>query len=179
MMDLYTTAARYLDAFQADMKRDFRLIPNAEYADRRFPLYAMLEIEENATLLMKNGKSVFSYEFCYFDVCEHLDEDAVRYYCGVLNDIAESYVPWTDPTHGFSMLSMVVLVDGAPDRALQKFIRKYKHEETRRRPKDGYGWCSCRLCVVDMTDGTCYTNRHGSALGSRTGAAARRVADSL
>lgn len=177
-MDLYSTATRYLDAFQADMKRDFRLIPNAEYADRRFPLYAMLELEETATLLRKNGKSVFSYEFCYFDVCEHLNEDTVSYYCSVLDDMAAKYVPWDEPTHGFSMLSMVVLVDGAPDRALQKRVRKYKHEETRKRPKDGYGWCSCRLCIVDMSDGNCYTNRHGSALGNRTSTTAKQIAGS-
>lgn len=177
-MDLYTTAARYLDAFQADMKRDFHLIQNAEYADRRFPLYASLEMEENATLLMKNGKSVFSYEFCYFDVCEQLDDAAIDDYCGILDDMAAKYVPWTEPTHGFSMLSMVVLVDGAPDRALQKRIRKYKHEETRKRPKDGYGWCSCRLCIVDLSDGSCYTNKHGSALGNRTSATAKQIAGS-
>ena len=174
-MELYPTAERYLDAFRADMQRDFHLIQNAEYGDRRFPLYALLEIEETATLLMKNGKSVLSYEFCYFDICKHLDADAVQAYCGVLDDMAARYVPWHDPAHGFSMVSMVVLTDHAPDRALQKAIRKYKHEETRKRPKDGYGWCSCRLCIVDMSTGMCYTNRHGSALGNRTGAAIKQL----
>lgn len=65
------------------------------------------------------------------------------------------------------MLSMVVLTAGAPDRATQKAIKKYKHEEKRKRPEDGYGWCSGRLCVVDLSDGTCWVNAHGRALANR------------
>lgn len=174
-MDFYTSAASYLDAFQSDMKQNFHLIQNAEYHDRRFPLYAILELEETATLISKNGKSVWSYEFCYFDACEHLDEDAVRYYCNVLDDMAANYVPWQEFSHSFSMVSMVVLADSAPDRNLLKLIRKYKHEEKRKPAKNGYGWCSCRLCIVDMSTGTCYTNKHGGALGNRTSNSIKKV----
>lgn len=174
-MDLSTQASVYLEAFQDDMRRNFHLIPNAEYGDRRFPLYGVMQIEETATLLQRNGKSAISYEFCYFDVCDQLDADAVAYYCGILEDMAARYVPWTERSHSFSMLSMVVLVNGAPDKALAKQIRKYKHEEKKKKPEDGYGWCSGRLCIVDMQTGTCYTNRHGSALGNRVKLTARRV----
>ncbi len=166
-MDFYARAAAYLDAFQADMKRDFHLIPNAEFGGRRFPLYGIFEFEDNSTLILRNGKCVRSYEFCYFDACEQLDEEALRDYCAVLDHMAAHYVPWRESSHGFSMLSMVVLTDGAPDRALQKLIRKYKHEEKRRREADGYGWCSARLCIVDMSAGTCYVNSHGRALANR------------
>lgn len=166
-MDFYTRAAEYLDAFQTDMKRDFHLIPNAEYGDRRFPLYGVFELEETSTVISKKGKSVFSYEFCYFDTCEHLDEDSVLHYCAILDDMAARYVPWTDRRHAFSMLSMVVLTDGAPDRGLQKRIRKFKHEEMRKRESEGFGWCSARLCIVDLSTGTCCTNSHGKALENR------------
>lgn len=166
-MEFYARAADFLDAFQADMQRDFHLIPNAEYGDRRFPLYALYENEDTTSLIMKGGKSVRSYEFCYFDTCEQLDEAAVQSYCAVLDDMAARYVPWSHRSHGYSMLSMVVLVDGAPDRAVQKCIRKYKHEETRKREEDGFGWCSARLCIVDMSTGTCYANRHGRTLANR------------
>lgn len=175
-MDLSTQASAYLEAFQEDMNRHFHLIPNAEYHDRHFPLYAVMQIEETATLLQRNGKSAMSYEFCYFDVCDQLDSKAVEYYCGILEDMASCYVPWNDHSHSFSMLSMVVLTNGAPDKALTKQIRKYKHEEKKKKPEDGYGWCSGRLCIVDMQTGTCYTNRHGSALGNRVKTTARRIA---
>ena len=166
-MELYTRAAHYLDAFQADMKRDFHLVCNAEYGARRFPLFASYFCEDTSTLIFKNGKSVCSYEFCYFDVCEQLDEAAVRDYCAVLDDMAARYVPWSEPSHGFSMLSMVVLTAGAPDRAAQKAIKKYKNEQKRKRPEDGYGWCSGRLCVVNLSDGACWSNAHGRALANR------------
>lgn len=174
-MDLYTQAAIYLDAFQDDMRQNFHLISNAEYGDRRFPLYGVLQIEETATLLQRNGKSAISYEFCYFDVCEQLDAAALDDYWNVIEDMSVRYVPWTERSHSFSMLSMVVLVDGAPDKALTKQLRKYKHEEKRKKPEDGYGWCSGRLCIVDMSTGNCYTNRHGSALGNRVKATAKRA----
>ena len=166
-MELYTRAAHYLDAFQADMKRDFHLVCYAEYGDSRFPLFASYFCEDTSTLIFKNGKSVCSYEFCYFDVCEQLDEAAVRDYCAVLDDMAARYVPWSEPSHGFSMLSMVVLTAGAPDRAAQKAIKKYKNEQKRKRPEDGYGWCSGRLCVVNLSDGACWSNAHGRALANR------------
>ena len=134
-MDLSTQASVYLEAFQDDMRRNFHLIPNAEYGDRRFPLYGVMQIEETATLLQRNGKSAISYEFCYFDVCDQLDADAVAYYCGILEDMAARYVPWTERSHSFSMLSMVVLVNGAPDKALVKQIRKYKHEDKKKKPE--------------------------------------------
>lgn len=174
-MDFYTCAAAYLEAFQADMKSHFHLFQNAEYVNRRFPLYAMYEYEDTATLIMKNGKSVRSYEFCYFDTCEQLDEAAIEQYISVLDDMAARYVPWNEPSHGYTMLSMVVLTDGLPERALQKHIRRYKHEEKRRRPEDGYGWCSCRLCIVDMSTGSCLCNGHGKDLGNRVKLTAKKV----
>ncbi len=166
-MDFHTHAAQYLNAFESDMKRDFHLIPNADFGGRRFPLFASYVHEDTSTLIMKNGKSVRSYEFCYFDVCECLNESVVGEYCAVLDNMAAQYVPWSEPSHGFSMLSMIVLTAGTPDRATQKVIKKYKHEETRKRPEDGYGWCSARLCVVDLSDGTCRVNTHGRALANR------------
>lgn len=174
-MDFYTRAAEYLDAFQTDMEQNFHLTPNAEYGGRRFPLYGVFESEETSTLLSKNGKSVFSYEFCYFDTCEHLDETAVLDYCAVLDDMAARYVPWTARTHAFSMLSMVVLVSGTPDRGLQKRIRRYKHEEKRRRESEGFGWCSARLCIVDISTGACCTNSHGKALENRVKQTVQRL----
>ena len=175
-MDIYTQATSYLDAFQEDMHRNFHLVSNAEYGDRHFPLYGVLQIEETATLLQRNGKSAISYEFCYFDVCEQLDAAALEAYWQVIEDMAARYVPWAERSHSFSMLSMVVLTGSAPDKTLTKQLRKYKHEEKRKKPEDGYGWCSGRLCVVDMSTGNCYTNRHGSALANRVKVTAKRVA---
>lgn len=173
-MDFNSQTVTYLTAFQADMQRDFHLIPNAEYNNRRFPLYAIYENEDTTTLIMKGGKSVRSYEFCYFDCCELLDADALQGYCAVLDDMAARYVPWDQSSHGFSMLSMVVLTNGAPDRTVCRQLRRYKHEETRK--KDGeYGWCSGRLCVVDVTTGSCWVNSHGSALANRIKATVKKV----
>ncbi len=174
-MDFDTRAAAYLEAFQADMKQNFRLFQNAEYIDRRFPLYAMYEYEDTATLIMKNGKSVRSYEFCYFDVCAQLDETAIKQYINVLEDMAARYVPWSEPSHGYTMLSMVVLTDGLPQNALLKLVRRYKHEERRRRPEDGYGWCSCRLCIVDLSTGSYVCNSHGKELGNRVRLTTKKV----
>ena len=75
------------------------------------------------------------------------------------------------------MLSMVVLTDGEPDKDVLKQLKKYKHEEKRKKAEDGYGWCSNRLCVVDVNTGICYTNRHGSALANRVKLTTQRVAN--
>ncbi len=174
-MDFLTQSAAYLDAFQADMKRDFHLTVNAEYEDRRFPLYAAYVVEDTTTLLMKDGKSVYSYEFCYFDTCEQLDDAALDDYCAVIEAMAARYVPWKERTHGFSMLSMIVLTGQAPDRAMQKRIRKYKFEKKSKRGADTFGWCSGRLCVVDVSTGTCYVNSHGRELANRVRPTVQRV----
>lgn len=174
-MDFYSRATDFLHAFQADMKQDFHLVSNAEYGDRRFPLYAAYDYEDTNTLIIKGGKNVHSYEFCYFDTCEQLDEAAISFYCAVLDDMAARYVCWNERSHGYSMLSMVVLTDGAPDRAVQKCIRKYKHEEKRKREADGFGWCSCRLCVIDVSTGVCYVNSHGRALANRVKQTVKKV----
>ena len=131
----------------------------------------------NIYLLFRNGKSAISYEFCYFDVCDTFDAAQLTYYCNILEDMAARYVPWSERSHSYSMLSMVVLTDGEPDKDVLKQLKKYKHEEKRKRPEDGYGWCSNRLCIVDINTGICYTNRHGSALANRVKLTTQRVAN--
>ena len=170
-------AQAYLAAFQEDMQPHFHLVPQAEYQDRTFPLYAVLQIEETSTLLFRNGKSAISYEFCYFDACDTFDAAQLAYYCGILEDMAARYVPWSERSHSYSMMSMVVLTDGVPDKDVLKQLKKYKHEEKRKKAEDGYGWCSNRLCVVDVNTGVCYTNRHGSALANRVKLTTQRVAN--
>ena len=91
--------------------------------------------------------------------------------------MAARYVPWSERSHSYSMLSMVVLTDGEPDKDVLKQLKKYKHEEKRKKAEDGYGWCSNRLCVVDVNTGVCYTNRHGSALANRVKLTTQRVAN--
>ena len=85
-------AQAYLAAFQEDMQPHFHLVPQAEYQDRTFPLYAVLQIEETSTLLFRNGKSAISYEFCYFDACDTFDAAQLAYYCGILEDMAARYI---------------------------------------------------------------------------------------
>ena len=96
-------AQAYLAAFQEDMQPHFHLVPQAEYQDRTFPLYAVLQIEETSTLLFRNGKSASSYEFCYFDACNTFDAAQLAYYCGILEDMAARYVPWSERSHSYSM----------------------------------------------------------------------------
>lgn len=166
-MAFSTCAQAYLTVFREDMKQHFRIIENAEYQDRRFPLYAIYQHEDRSTLISKNGKSVCSYEFCYFDCCEQLTDAALEEYCAVIEEMSDRYVPWSERSHGYSMLSMVILTSGTPDKMMQKRIKKYKHEIKKKRPEDGYGWCSGRLCVIDIATGTMYCNSHGKELANR------------
>lgn len=174
-MSFSTYSQAYLTVFREDMKHHFHLTDNAEYRDRRFPLYAVYQHEDRATLISRNGKSVCSYEFCYFDTCEQLTDSILDSYFTVLEDMCARYVPWSERSHGYSMLSLVILTGSAPDRAMQKRIRKFKHEEKRRRPEDGYGWCSARLCVIDVTSGSVTVNAHGKELANRVKMTLKRL----
>lgn len=167
-LEFSTACQGFLAQVRADLEKDFHLIHDAELDGRTYPLFATFNSVDTRSLLNIGYKQASSYEFCYFDLCPGLDEEALRFYEDRLFHMAEHMVQWQDPTHAFSMLSFVVLTDTTPDRRLLRKLKKIRCEQEKKRKEPGFGWCSGRLCIVDLSTGAIYGNSTGKALLHRT-----------
>lgn len=67
-----------------------------------------------------------------------------------------------DPTHEFSLVSLILATDGF-DRASEKKLKRLSSEEHYEKT-GATGWSSVRLAVIDLPRGKVYANAMGSPL---------------
>ncbi len=166
MQDFQNAFARFLALCEHDLSAPFVCTRDALVEGRWTPLYAQftLETERKVFGIMSTGNFTHSHEHCLFLPAEQLDEAALDELLGYIRTVRDSRV-LPDSAHEFSLVSLVLVCGGAPDRAVVKRIKKLDEDVQYRAPQGG--WSSVRVALVDLEGRKMYANRAGLALASR------------
>ncbi len=174
MQDFESACARFLTLCEQDLKAPFVCERDALIEGRWTPLYAQftLNTERKVFGIMSTGNHTHSHEYCIFLPVERVDEAGLDELLAYLGRVRNSCVQ-PDHSHEFSLVSLVLVTGGAPDRAVAKRIKKLVEDVQYREPQRG--WSSVRVALVDLERRKMVCNRAGTALADRMKSALQKL----
>lgn len=166
MQDFESACARFLTLCEQDLKAPFVCERDALIEGRWTPLYAQftLDTERKVFGIMPTGNSTHCHEYCVFLPVERPNEAVLDELLSYIRKVRDSRVK-PDRTHEFSLVSLVLVTGGAPERAVTKPIKKLVEDVQYRDPQRG--WSSVRVALVDLEGRKMVFNRAGTALADR------------
>lgn len=174
MQNFESACTHFLALCEQDLKAPFVCEHDTLVEGRQIPLYAhfTLDTERMVFGIMPTGNRTHSHEYCMFFPVERLDEMMVDMFLAYACKVRDSYVQ-PDRAHEFSLVSLVFVTRGAPDRAVAKRIKKLVEDVQYREPQRG--WSSVRVALVDLEGRKMIFNRAGTALAARMKGALQKL----
>lgn len=137
---------------------------------RCFPLQQHMEVRSRHAVLGINcglGKEGVGAEYSYFLVQESLDGQALKAAFALTAQLAEEVTNSYDRQHDYTFISLVILTARFNDLKLKRMIRRFRLMRRFHQAEGQYGWNACRMCIIDLLDGSVTTSALGQPLEAR------------
>ena len=177
MKEFVQAAQETLIALENELRGPYTIQRNYEYAGHKYASHAIYGNNDPRKMMFikKIQRAQNSFEFVYMDVCRTLTEQKLTGYFDTLWQMTREVVPWDLDSHMFTMLTMLVLSDGVPDKTLLRQLKKFDCRRQCSPNETGNGWSVARLCVIDVNTGKVFCNGQGKPARDRCVSALKKA----
>lgn len=168
-MDFKLLSDRWLHEISETNKEYYESIWEYNYHGGVFLLFQHMKCESNHSILgfsSKLGRKSIGEEYCYFDVCEKLNEEDLKKYLNKLCEIATEQSLFLTSEYDFVFIGLVIVTGEFNDKDLKKKVKNFKCRK-KSNIANIRGWLEARICIVDLSDNTIYNSKFGDNLKTR------------